>query len=130
MKKPRKTLKDLERLEKLLSKQTSRSAKLLARRKGAETQDPVTAGYYDRIAAHHAATLADLSEIVHLTETLSRQIVEADAAKSTKKAAVRKAPTKASAAKASAPKELAVKSAPNGKATTKRRAPAKVAVVR
>lgn len=85
MKKPKKTLKDLSRIEALLTKQTERSAKLLARRKAGEAENPVTSGYYARIAAHQATALTDLSEIVHLVETLTRQILEAEADKIARK---------------------------------------------
>jgi hypothetical protein len=140
MKKPKKTLKDLGRVESLLSKQTSRAAKLLARRKTGDSENPVTAGYYERIAAQQSVALTDLSEITHLIETLSRQIVEADAAKDARKAAkttpkapkparaakpdVKTAPkaksAKVAAPKTSAPKTSAAKtSAPKTSAATK-----------
>lgn len=94
MKKPKKTLKDLGRVEGLLSRQTSRAAKLLARRKTGDAENPVTAGYYERIAAQQSVALTDLSEITHLIETLSRQIVEADAAKDARKSAKALKPSK------------------------------------
>ena len=87
MKKPKKTLKELGRIEAVLSKQTSRSAKLLARRKTGEAENPVTSRYYDHIAEQQAVALADLSEIVHLGESLSRHVMEADAERAAKKAA-------------------------------------------
>jgi hypothetical protein len=87
MKKPKKTLKELGRIEALLSKQTARSAKLLARRKAGEAENPVTSAYYDHIATQQAIALTDLSEIVHLCETLSRHVMEADAQRAVKKAA-------------------------------------------
>jgi len=115
MKKPKKTLKELSRVESLLSRQTSRAAKLLARRKTGDAENPVTAGYYERIAAQQSVALTDLSEITHLIETLSRQIVEADAAKDARKAAKTvkaskpKPATKASVAKASVEKASVAK---------------------
>lgn len=151
MKKPKKTLKDLSRIEGLLSRQTSRAAKALARRKTGDAENPVTAGYYERIAAQQSVALTDLSEITHLIETLSRQIVEADAGKAAKKAAKTpakapklardekpahdakpavKTPPKAKSVKSSAPKASAPKaSAPKSSApkATARKAPAKAA---
>lgn len=115
MKKPKKTLKDLSRIESLLSRQTSRAAKALARRKTGDAENPVTAGYYERIAVQQSVALTDLSEITHLIETLSRQIVEADAGKAAKKAA--KAPAKAP--KPAPESKLAPESKPAAKAPPK-----------
>jgi hypothetical protein len=103
MKKPKKTLKDLGRIEGLLARQTSRAAKLLARRKTGDAENPVTAGYYERIAKQQTVALTDLSEITHLIETLSRQIVEADAGKAAKKAAKALKTSKPKAAPAAKP---------------------------
>lgn len=107
MKKPKKTLKELGRIEAVLSKQTSRSAKLLARRKTGEAENPVTSRYYDHMAEQQAIALADLSEIVHLGESLSRHVMEADAERAAKKAAkaarMAKAKTPAGPARAAKP---------------------------
>ena len=107
MKKPTKTLKELGRIEAVLSKQTSRSAKLLARRKTGEAENPVTSRYYDHMAEQQAIALADLSEIVHLGESLSRHVMEADAERAAKKAAkatrMAKAKTPAGPARAAKP---------------------------
>ena len=107
MKKPKKTLKELGRIEAVLSKQTSRSAKLLARRKKGEAENPVTSRYYDHMAEQQAIALADLSEIVHLGESLSRHVMEADAERAAKKAAkatrMAKAKTPAGPARAAKP---------------------------
>lgn len=89
MKKPKKTLKDLARLEAHLAKQTARTAKLLLRRKGSDHEaNPVTAGFYERIASAHAQALADHSDITHLIEDLSRKVAEAQEAKQAKAARV------------------------------------------
>ncbi|MDB5643440.1 MAG: hypothetical protein JWN07_2757 [Hyphomicrobiales bacterium] len=124
MKKPKKTLKELSRIEAVLSKQTARSAKLLARRKSGEEENPVTSGYYERIAAQHASAQADLSEIVHLSETLSRHVMEADAEKAAKKdaKAAKTAPRKTAAAKSAPAKPSPAKSAPAKAAPAKTRA--------
>ena len=107
MKKPKKTLKELGRIEAVLSKQTSLSAKLLARRKSGEAENPVTSRYYDHMAEQQAIALADLSEIVHLGESLSRHVMEADAERAAKKAAkatrMAKAKTPAGPARAAKP---------------------------
>ena len=107
MKKPKKTLKELGRIEAVLSKQTSRSAKLLARRKTGEAENPVTSRYYDHMAEQQAIALADLSEIVHLGESLSRHVMESDAERAAKKAAkaarMAKAKTAAGPARAAKP---------------------------
>jgi hypothetical protein len=94
MKKPKKTLKDLGRLEKLLAKQTARTAKLLSHRKSGDDENPALTPFYDRIADRHAAALADLSEITRQTEALGLQMVEADAAKAARKAYAKSAPEK------------------------------------
>ena len=109
MKKPKKTLKELGRIEAVLSKQTSRSAKLLARRKTGEAENPVTSRYYDHMAEQQAIALADLSEIVHLGESLSRHVMEADAERAAKKAAkaTRMAHAKTAAGPAKAAKPVA-----------------------
>ncbi len=109
MKKPKKTLKELGRIEAVLSKQTSRSAKLLARRKTGEAENPVTSRYYDHMAEQQAIALADLSEIVHLGESLSRHVMEADAERAAKKAAkaTRMAHAKTAAGPARAAKPVA-----------------------
>ena len=109
MKKPKKTLKELGRIEAVLSKQTSRSAKLLARRKTGEADNPVTSRYYDHMAEQQAVALADLSEIIHLGESLSRHVMEADAERAAKKAAkaARMAKAKTPAGPARAAKPLA-----------------------
>ena len=109
MKKPKKTLKELGRIEAVLSKQTSRSAKLLARRKTGEADNPVTSRYYDHMADQQAVALADLSEIIHLRESLSRHVMEADAERAAKKAAkaTRMAHAKTAAGPARAAKPVA-----------------------
>ena len=109
MKKPKKTLKELGRIEAVLSKQTSRSAKLLARRKTGEADNPVTSRYYDHMAEQQAVALADLSEIIHLGESLSRHVMEADAERAAKKAAkaTRMAHAKTAAGPARAAKPVA-----------------------
>lgn len=94
MKKPKKTLKDLSRLEKLLSKQTARTAKLLSRRKSGDDENPAVTPFLDRIADRHAAALADLSEITRQSEAMGLQMVEADAAKAARKAYAKSAPEK------------------------------------
>jgi hypothetical protein len=121
MKKPKKTLKELVRIEALLSKQTARSAKLLARRKAGEAENPVTSAYYDHIATQQAIALADLSEIVHLSESLSRHVMEADAERAAKKAAkaARMAPAKGAAKPGTAAKPAAL-SKPAVKPASKR----------
>ena len=123
MKKPKKTLKELGRIEAVLSKQTSRSAKLLARRKTGEAENPVTSRYYDHMAEQQAIALADLSEIVHLGESLSRHVMEADAERAAKKAAkaTRMAHAKTAAGPARAAKPVAKGAAkPASRPATKR----------
>lgn len=86
MKKPKKTLKELSRLEKLLARQTARSAKLLARRSADEEENPVTAPIYARLAERHAAALGDHSEVVRLIEDAQRAIAQAQSEKAARKA--------------------------------------------
>ena len=112
MKKPKKTLKDLTRLEAFLAKNISRSAKIMSKAKDEEGQaNPVTAAYYDRIGAAHAIARADHAEIVHLIETLTRKVEETQNAKAVRKATVVKAPAAKPAVKRPAAKKTARKSA-------------------
>jgi hypothetical protein len=126
MKKPKKTLKDLGRVEGLLSRQTSRAAKLLARRKTGDAENPVTAGYYERIAAQQSVALTDLSEITHLIETLSRQIVEADAAKDARKSAKALKPSKPKSAPVTKPVAKVSPKASPAKSSPAKISPAKI----
>jgi hypothetical protein len=112
MKKPKKTLKDLTRLEAFLAKHISRSAKIMSKIKGEEAQaNPVTAGYYERIGAAHAIARADHAEIVHLIETLKRKAEETQNAKAVRKATIGKTRAAKPTVKRPAPKKTARKSA-------------------
>lgn len=82
MKKPKKTLKDLLRLEALLTKQTERTEKLASRRRCKGDKDnPVTNVFHARLMSRQKSALDDLSEIRRLIEDVSLKAAEADEAK-------------------------------------------------
>jgi hypothetical protein len=111
MKKPKKTLKELERLEAFLAKQASRSAKIMSKAKGEDGQaNPVTSGYYEHIDAALSIARADHAEIRHLIDTLKRKLEETQNAKAVRKATVGKARAAKPAVKRPAAKKTAPKS--------------------
>lgn len=100
MKKPKKTLKELERLEAFLAKQVARAAKIMSKAKNEAGQaNPVTAGYYERIAAALSVARADHAEIRHLIATLKRKLEETQGAKAVRKATAPKPVAKRPAVK-------------------------------
>jgi hypothetical protein len=112
MKKPKKTLKELERLEAFLAKQAARAAKIMSKAKDEAGQaNPVTAGYYERIDAALSVARADHTEILHLIETLKRKLEETQNAKAARKATVEKAPAAKPVVRRPAAKKAARKSA-------------------
>lgn len=120
MKKPKKTLKDLTRLEAFLAKYISRGAKIISKAKDEEGQaNPVTKGYYERIEAAQVIARADHAEILHLIETLKRKVEETQKAKAVRKATIGTARAAKPAAKRPAVKKAGRKSAAK-KATAKR----------